>query len=108
MKNILIASILSIVLVCIGFSLGWWVNSPNFDILCSKPAVSILAKDIEAEGISISAGTEVNLRTCEYASRYTINLYSPKGENEDLFKFKNSSPNVGNHEANQYNAKVAK
>jgi len=108
MKNIFKNSVTSIILLGLGFCLGWWVNSHSFDILCSKSAVSVLAKDIEAEGISISAGTEVNLRSCEYASRYTISLFSSKGENEGLFKAKDSSAGFGNNGANQYDAKVAR
>ncbi|WP_444903950.1 hypothetical protein ACJJIU_01480 [Microbulbifer sp. CnH-101-E] len=102
MKKILIGSLFSSVLISTGFFLGWWANSPGHDFLCSKPSVYILSQDVRAEGISIVAGTEIDLRLCEYANRFTVSLYTEKGSKEALFEFKNSAPNIGNHGASQY------
>lgn len=85
-----------------GGGIGWWANSPGMDLMCSKPFVTALAEDIEAQGIFVKAGTLVNLRSCEYAERFTINLYYPKNPENPLFLPKNSAPNLGNHGAEQY------
>ena len=103
MKRIITVSLLVIVCICIGFFGGWWANSPNFDMLCSKPFVYTLGKDIEANGIRIKSGTEIDLRSCEFANRFSVNLFYDKGIHEELFIPKNSAPNIGNHGAAQYN-----
>ena len=100
-KGILIAALLLALFVS-GFAAGWWLNSPGFDFLCSKQSVYMLGKDIEGEGISIKAGRQINLRSCEYANRFSIELYSEKGNYPDVFVPINSAPNVGNHGAEQY------
>ncbi|WP_444888837.1 hypothetical protein [Microbulbifer sp. JMSA008] len=102
MKNVLKGLLMSTALVTTGFFLGWWANSPSYDLLCSSPSVYVLSQDVTAQGISIAAGTEVDLRSCEYASRFTVSLYAEKGSREELFQFKNSAPNIGNHGASQY------
>lgn len=107
MKKFLVVSLSSVVLLLSGFSIGWWANSPGFDMLCSKPSVYVLRKSVETEGISIAEGTEVDLRSCEYANRFTVSLYSEKGPTEELFAFKNSAPNIGNHGANQYRVEIS-
>lgn len=81
---------------------GWWANSPGLDFLCSKPFVAVLTEDVEAQGITIEAGTAVDLRSCEYAERFTLSLYYPKNPEAPVFKPINSAPNLGNHGAGQY------
>lgn len=95
---------IALITVCIflGGSIGWWANSPSYDFLCSRPYVAELTKDIEAEGIAIQAGTLVNLRSCEYAERFTISLYYPKYPEGPIFQPVNSAANFGNHGAEQY------
>ncbi len=102
MNKVISAALLSTVCVCIGFFTGWWANSPSFDFMCSKPSVYTLARDIEAEGINVKSGTEINLRSCEYANRFSISLLYDKGTHSDTFKLKNSATNIGNHGANEY------
>ncbi len=103
MKRIIITTVLSVAFVSIGFIGGWWANSPSFDILCSKPFVYTLGKNIETKGITINSGTEIDLRSCEYANRFTVSLIYDKGTHKELFIPKNSAPNIGNHGAKQYN-----
>lgn len=107
MKNIIIKTTLFALTLSIGVSVGWWANSPGFDLLCSSPAVYILGKDIEGDGISIKSGTEINLRSCEYANRFSIELYVDKGSYPGLFIFKNSATNIGIHGAEQYNVSIS-
>ena len=102
MKRAIITSVLSVALISIGFIGGWWANSPSFDILCSKPFVYTLGKNIEAEGITINSGTEIDLRSCENANRFTVSLIYDKGTHKELLVLKNSAPNIGNHGAKQY------
>jgi len=102
MKNVLINVLLLTLSLALGFLGGWWANSPGYDMLCSRPSVYTLGKDIEANGINIKSGIEVDLRSCEYANRFTVNLYSEKGFNKELFVLKNSAVNIGNHGADQY------
>jgi hypothetical protein len=102
MSRIISIAALSVACICIGFFIGWWANSPSFDFMCSKPSVYTLAKGIEAEGINVQSGTEINLRSCEYANRFSISLFYDKGTHSDIFKLKNSAPNIGNHGANEY------
>ncbi len=106
MKNIIIKTILFAFTLSIGVSAGWWANSPGFDLLCSSPAVYTLGKDIKGDGISIKSGTEINLRSCEYANRFSIEMYFEKGNYPELFIFKNSATNIGNHGAEQYNVSI--
>ena len=106
MKNIIIKSTLFTFTLVIGISIGWWANSPGFDLLCSSPSVYELGKNIKGEGISIKAGTQINMRSCEYANRFSIELYSEKGNDTQLFILKNSATNVGNHGAEQYNVSI--
>lgn len=107
MKKLIIKSTLFMLTLVIGVSIGWWANSPGFDLLCSSPAVYELGKNIKGEGISIRAGTEINMRSCEYANRFSIELYSEKGNYPELFILKNSATNIGNHGAEQYNVSIA-
>ncbi len=102
MKGKIITLLLSIILIFIGFSGGWWANSPDLDILCTKPFAYTLGKNVEAKGISIKSGTEINLRSCEYANRFTVNLFYDKGEHKDLFIPINSTSNIGYYGAAQY------
>ena len=108
MKNIIAKITLFILTLGVGVSVGWLANSPGFDLLCSSPSVYTLGKDIEGNGISIKSGTEINLRSCEYANRFSIEMYSEKGNDPELFMFKNSATNIGNHGAEQYNVSVTK
>lgn len=86
----------------VGLVVGWWANSPGMDLLCSQPFVAELAEDVEAQGVTVEAGTLVDLRSCEYAERFTVHLYYPKNPLEPIFKPRNSAPNFGNHGAEQY------
>jgi hypothetical protein len=106
-KKIVIISLTLISTLGVGAGIGWWANSPSFDLLCSSPYVYELGKDIKADGISIKAGTQVNLRSCEYANRFSLELYYDKGIHEDVFIPVNSAPNMGNHGADQYDIEVA-
>jgi len=103
MKRTIIISALVLSSLTIGAFLGWWANSPSFDFLCTPPAVYELGKDITAKGISIKAGTQINMRSCEYANRFNIELYSEKGNYPSVFIPLNSAVNIGNHGAEQYN-----
>ena len=91
----------------VGLVVGWWANSPGMDLLCSEPSVAELAEDVEAQGVIIEAGTLVDLRSCEYAERFTVNLYYPKNPTAPIFKPRNSAPNIGNHGADQYEVEKA-
>ncbi len=54
-------------------------------MLFIKSFTYTLGKNVEAKGISIKSGTEINLRSCEYANRFAVNLFYDKGEHKDLF-----------------------
>ena len=108
MKKIMLTTLLSVAFLSIGFIGGWWANSPSFDVLCSKPYVYTLGKRIEAHGISIDAGTEIDLRSCEYANRFTLSLMYDKGTHSELFIPKNSAPTIGNHGAKHYSISDSK
>jgi len=107
-KKIMLTTLLSVAFLSIGFIGGWWANSPSFDVLCSKPYVYTLGKRIEAHGISIDAGTEIDLRSCEYANRFTLSLMYDKGTHSELFIPKNSAPTIGNHGAKHYSISDSK
>ena len=76
------------------------------DFLCSRAAVYELGRDIEGEGIFIKAGRKVSMRSCEYANRFSIELYSEKGNYPELFIPFNSMTNTGNHGADQYRVTI--
>jgi hypothetical protein len=105
-KKTIIISLAFLTTLGVGAGIGWWANSPSFDLLCSSPYVYELGKDIQAEGISIKAGTQINLRSCEYANRFSLEMYYDKGLHDDVFIPINSAPNTGNHGANQYDVEV--
>lgn len=105
-KVLLFALTISLSLI-VGLVVGWWANSPGMDLLCSEPSVAELAEDVEAQGVIIEAGTLVDLRSCEYAERFTVNLYYPKNPTAPIFKPRNSAPNIGNHGADQYEVEKA-
>lgn len=100
-KTIIILTLVTTNLT-VGAFIGWWANSPSFDFLCSSPAVYELGKDLAAEGISIKAGTQVSMKSCEYANRFNIELYSEKGNYPQVFIPLNSAVNIGNHGVEQY------
>lgn len=108
MKKTLVISVTLSLILAIGIFIGWWANSPSFDLLCSSPAIFELGKNIEGEGISIKAGTQISLRSCEYANRFSVELYSEKGNYPELFIPLNSATNIGNHGADQYNVSITK
>lgn len=102
MKKTMVLSLVIATSLLIGGAVGWWANSPGYDLLCSSPAVAVLSKDIEAPGIKVDAGTLVDLRSCEYAERFTISLYYSKNPEKTIFHPRNSAPNIGNRGAEQY------
>jgi len=102
LKKVLLVALILLFGLSVGFVFGWWANSPGLDFLCSKPYVAELQENVEAQGISIEAGTLVNLRSCEYAERFTLSLYYSKNPALSIFNPKNSAPNIGNHGAYQY------
>jgi len=106
MKRVILVTLLSIFCMMVGAAAGWWANSPGLDVLCSSPSVYQLGKDIEGDGISIRAGRQINLRSCEYANRFSIELYYNKGPYPELFIPVNSAPNIGSHGAEQYSVSV--
>ncbi len=106
MKRIIIPLLIVLPSLALGIFGGWWANSEGFDFLCSKASVYELGKDIVGDGIYIKAGKQVNLRICEYANRFTLELYSEKGNDPELFVPFNRSPNIGNHGAEQYSVEV--
>jgi hypothetical protein len=106
MKRKISISVLSLLCLGIGFIVGWWANSPGLDILCSRPFVYKLGKDIKGEGILIGAGRQINLRSCEYANRFSVELYYDKGIHPEVFVPVNSAPNIGNHGAEQYSVEA--
>lgn len=106
MKKYNLVISLSTVLFMFGVFVGWWANSPGMDILCTPSAVFELGKDIEGEGIFVKAGKQVNLRSCEYANRFSIDLYSEKGNYPELFIPVNGATNLGNHGADQYSVSI--
>ena len=107
MKRKIVIFIFSTFLLGTGIAIGWWGNSPGFDFLCSPASVYKLGKNIEGEGIFIMAGTKINLRSCEYANRFSVEMYYDKGNHRDIFIPLNSAVNVGNHGAEQYDVNVS-
>ena len=107
MRRVFLVSLTVSLSLIVGAAVGWWANSPGMDLLCSKPFVAELVEDVVAKGVTIEAGTLVDLRSCEYAERFTINLYYPKHPAAPIFKPRNSAPNLGNHGADQYEVKKA-
>ena len=106
MKKFILVFSLSAACFVFGVFIGWWANSPGMDLLCTPSAVFELGKDIQGEGIYVKAGTQVNLRSCEYANRFSIDLYSEKGSYPELFIPVNSATNLGNHGADQYDVSI--
>lgn len=102
-RALLLASVVTVSLL-VGAGFGWWANSPGLDFMCSSPFVAELSEDIQGKGITVEAGTLVNLRSCEYAERFTVSLYYPKNPESQIFRPYNSAPNLGNHGAEQYEA----
>ena len=93
---------LSISCLSLGGLIGWQLTALNTDFLCSEPAVYVLGNDIEGEGIFISKGKQINLRHCEYAHRFSIELYSDKGTHSELFIPLHSTPDIDTSGAEQY------
>ena len=108
MKTTFSIIVMSLLCIGIGFSMGWWANPSCFDPLCSEPSVYALGKDIKAKGIHIKSGTQIDLRSCEYANRFTVSLFYEKGEHKNLFIPKNSTSNIDDHDAEQYRATIVK
>ncbi len=106
MKQKIIVSVALVVTLVLGVAIGWWANSPQFDFLCTPASVYELGKDVQGEGVVLKAGTQVNLRICEYANRFSVELYYDKGNYPELFIPRNSAINLGNHGAAQYSVTV--
>lgn len=102
MKKTLLTTALMLACVFVGGVAGWWASSPGFDVLCSAPFTAVLTKDIEADGIAVNAGTLVSLRSCEYADRFTINLYYSKDPLNPILSPVERTPTGSDHAVGQY------